>query len=74
MYDYQAMTPEELSISQGQVLAVFRTHDDGWWEAVGFGMDGKERIGLFPSNFCKKMHISKEQHAESDQKPHQHHD
>ena len=67
MYDYKATTPEELTIVQGQVLAVFRTHDDGWWEAVGFGLDGKERIGLFPSNFCKKIHLGKDPQVATEQ-------
>lgn len=61
LYDYEASAPEELSIFQGQLLAVFNTHEDGWWEAVGFGVDGKERLGLFPSNFCKKVQLNENQ-------------
>ncbi|KAL9048419.1 MAG: hypothetical protein Q9162_007737 [Coniocarpon cinnabarinum] len=33
MYMYQAAIPEELSFAKGDVLAVLRHQDDGWWEA-----------------------------------------
>ncbi|KAL1456307.1 hypothetical protein WDU94_001049 [Cyamophila willieti] len=49
LYDYEATCPEELNLSEGQVLKILRkiVHDDvddGWWE----GQLGDE-IGLFPS-------------------------
>ena len=55
LYDYHSAAQEELTIFRGQILAVFNIHDDGWWEAVGFGEDGQQRIGLFPSNFCERL-------------------
>ncbi|KAH0541402.1 hypothetical protein FGG08_004092 [Glutinoglossum americanum] len=33
MYMYQAAIPEELSFAKGDILAVSRLQDDGWWEA-----------------------------------------
>ena len=32
MYDYTANFPEEMSFRAGDVIAVFRTQDDGWWD------------------------------------------
>ena len=55
LYDYKAQAPEELDITQGQVLSVFKTHDDGWWEAIGLDESGKRRKGLFPSNFTEMI-------------------
>lgn len=49
MYMYQAAIPEELSFAKGDVLAVLRLQDDGWWEAEVAGKDG--RRGLVPSNY-----------------------
>ncbi|KAM0271102.1 hypothetical protein ACHAQH_009224 [Verticillium albo-atrum] len=33
MYMYQAAIPEELGFSKGDMMAVLRHQDDGWWEA-----------------------------------------
>ncbi|OAA79345.1 SH3 domain protein [Akanthomyces lecanii RCEF 1005] len=33
LYMYQAAIPEELGFAKGDVLAVLRHQDDGWWEA-----------------------------------------
>uniref|UniRef100_A0A8D8YCV8 F-BAR and double SH3 domains protein 2 n=1 Tax=Cacopsylla melanoneura TaxID=428564 RepID=A0A8D8YCV8_9HEMI len=49
LYDYEATCPEELNLTEGQVLKILRkiVHDDvddGWWE----GQLG-DQIGLFPS-------------------------
>ena len=33
MYSYSAAIPQELSFSKGDVLAILRLQDDGWWEA-----------------------------------------
>lgn len=49
MYTYQAAIPEELSFAKGDVLAVLRLQDDGWWEAEGTGKKGAR--GLVPSNY-----------------------
>lgn len=51
MYMYQAAIPEELSFGKGDVLAVLRLQDDGWWEAEVVGKNG--RPGLVPSNYLK---------------------
>ncbi|WPG99370.1 septation protein imp2 [Acrodontium crateriforme] len=51
MYMYQAAIAEELSFAKGDVLAVLRHQDDGWWEAEVVGKN--ERPGLVPSNYLK---------------------
>ena len=33
MYSYAAQIPEELGFQKGDILAVLRLQDDGWWEA-----------------------------------------
>ena len=52
MYMYQAAIPEERSFSKGDILAVLRLQDDGWWEAEVVGRNGG-RPGLVPSNYLK---------------------
>ncbi|CAG0891290.1 unnamed protein product [Darwinula stevensoni] len=49
IFDYEALTPEELSFYDGQIIRILdrRPHkdmDDGWWKGE---LDGEE--GLFPS-------------------------
>ncbi|KAE8444227.1 hypothetical protein EG329_000727 [Mollisiaceae sp. DMI_Dod_QoI] len=51
MYMYQAAIPEELSFAKGDILAVLRLQDDGWWEAEVTGKNG--RPGLVPSNYLQ---------------------
>ena len=51
MYMYAAAIPEELSFGKGDVLAVLRHQDDGWWEAEVCGKSGQ--AGLVPSNYLK---------------------
>ncbi|CCU81918.1 putative proline-serine-threonine phosphatase-interacting protein 2 [Blumeria hordei DH14] len=51
LYMYQAVIPEELSFSKGDVLAILRYQDDGWWEAEVAGKN--ERPGLVPSNYLQ---------------------
>lgn len=51
LYMYQAAIPEELSFGKGEVLAVLRLQDDGWWEAEVAGKNG--RPGLVPSNYLQ---------------------
>lgn len=52
LYMYQAQIPEELGFAKGDVLAVIRHQDDGWWEAevTGKPTSGK---GLVPSNYLQ---------------------
>jgi SH3 domain len=52
LYMYQAAIPEELSFAKGDILAVLRTQDDGWWEAEIAGKVG--RPGLVPSNYLQR--------------------
>ncbi|KAF2280316.1 uncharacterized protein EI97DRAFT_118930 [Westerdykella ornata] len=51
MYTYAAQIPEELSFTKGDILAVLRLQDDGWWEAEVVGKNG--RPGLVPSNYLQ---------------------
>ena len=53
LYLYRAAIPEELSFGKGDVLAVLRFQDDGWWEAEVTGKSG--RPGLVPSNYLQPM-------------------
>ncbi|KAH0563378.1 hypothetical protein GP486_002052 [Trichoglossum hirsutum] len=51
MYMYQAAIPEELSFAKGDILAILRLQDDGWWEAEIVGK--RTRPGLVPSNYLQ---------------------
>ncbi|KAG8525923.1 uncharacterized protein KY384_000685 [Bacidia gigantensis] len=51
LYMYRAAIPEELSFGKGDMLAVTRYQDDGWWEAAVSGKNG--RPGLVPSNYLQ---------------------
>ncbi|EFW99343.1 cell division control protein [Grosmannia clavigera kw1407] len=51
LYMYQAAIPEELGFGKGDVLAVLRHQDDGWWEATVHG--GSGQVGLVPSNYLQ---------------------
>ncbi|KAJ9258553.1 hypothetical protein DTO195F2_5206 [Paecilomyces variotii] len=53
MYSYSAAIPEELGFSKGDILAVIRMQDDGWWEAEVTGSRG--RPGLVPSNYLQNI-------------------
>lgn len=53
LYMYHAAIPEELSFAKGDVLAVLRLQDDGWWEAEVTGKKG--RPGLVPSNYLQQF-------------------
>lgn len=50
MYLYNAQIPEEMGFAKGDLLAVLRLQDDGWWEAEVVGKSGR---GLVPSNYLK---------------------
>ncbi|KAK5954259.1 formin-binding protein [Knufia fluminis] len=58
MYSYSAAIPEELTFNKGDILAVLRLQDDGWWEAEvhqsvkGGGGGG---VGLVPSNYLQRI-------------------
>lgn len=51
MYMYAAAIAEELTFAKGDVLAVTRHQDDGWWEAEVCSKPGV--VGLVPSNYLK---------------------
>ncbi|OGE53213.1 hypothetical protein PENARI_c008G07443 [Penicillium arizonense] len=51
MYTYNAAIPEELGFGKGDVLAVLRLQDDGWWEAEVTNARGHP--GLVPSNYLQ---------------------
>ena len=51
MYMYQAQIAEELGFAKGDMLAVLRHQDDGWWEATVQGGNGE--VGLVPSNYLQ---------------------
>ncbi|KAK3682507.1 hypothetical protein B0T22DRAFT_286105 [Podospora appendiculata] len=53
MYMYQAAIPEELGFSKGDLMAVLRHQDDGWWEATVHGGNGQ--VGLVPSNYLQAI-------------------
>ncbi|KAI3392005.1 hypothetical protein diail_6358 [Diaporthe ilicicola] len=53
MYVYQAAIPEELGFNKGDILAVLRHQDDGWWEAEVHGANGQS--GLVPSNYLQTI-------------------
>lgn len=53
MYLYRAAIPEELTFAKGDILAVTRFQDDGWWEAEVSGKNS--RPGLVPSNYLQPM-------------------
>jgi hypothetical protein len=52
MYSYTAAIPEELGFTKGDVLAVLRHQDDGWWEAEITGQGTPP--GLVPSNYLSR--------------------
>ncbi|PGH17813.1 hypothetical protein AJ79_00954 [Helicocarpus griseus UAMH5409] len=52
MYSYTAAIPEELGFTKGDILAVLRHQDDGWWEAEVTGPQ-RSRPGLVPSNYLQ---------------------
>lgn len=57
MYSYTAAIPEELTFSKGDILAVLRLQDDGWWEAeVRESTKGTRcgGVGLVPSNYLQR--------------------
>ena len=52
MYDYKATIDEEFDFTNGDVIAVTSTPEDGWW--TGMLLDDTRRVPgrtVFPSNF-----------------------
>ncbi|KAJ3390271.1 hypothetical protein HDU92_000596 [Lobulomyces angularis] len=50
MYDYQAAEPNEISLTEGELLRDIAVLDDDWWQ--GTNRDGI--IGLFPSSYVER--------------------
>ncbi len=40
LYDYEAKSPQELSIKVGDVFNVLTQHESGWWVIEGNGKKG----------------------------------
>ena len=51
LYTYRAAIPVELSFTKGDLLAILRHQEDGWWEAEVVGKTS--RPGLVPSNYLQ---------------------
>jgi hypothetical protein len=56
LYDYQATTEEEFSFTAGDIMAVWETNPDGWWQGELLD-DVRRRAGAntFPSNFVSLL-------------------
>ena len=55
LYSYTPAIPEELGFAKGDILAVLRLQDDGWWEAeISKGRSNIGRMGLVPSNYLQR--------------------
>ncbi len=50
LYDFEATIPEQLSIKEGETLAILKKDDSGWWTCR---QGSKE--GIAPSNFLKEL-------------------
>ncbi|TMS01766.1 Abl interactor 1 [Larimichthys crocea] len=48
LYDYEASKPDDLSLTEGDVIYLTRRHDDGWCEGV---LNGNS--GFFPENYVQ---------------------
>jgi len=56
LYDYGATTDEEFGFTAGDVIAVWETNPDGWWQGELLD-DARRRAGAntFPSNFVSLL-------------------
>ncbi|XP_008414688.1 ABI family, member 3a isoform X2 [Poecilia reticulata] len=48
LYTYEASKPDDLPLTEGDIVYVMRRHDDGWCEGVCNG-----REGFFPKNYVQ---------------------
>ena len=50
LYDYTPVQPDELSLTEGDVVYVVRKNEDDWW----VGVVG-DRHGLFPGTYVQEQ-------------------
>lgn len=48
LYSYEASKPDDLSLTEGDIILLTHRHDDGWCEGV---LNGKH--GFFPENYVQ---------------------
>ncbi|XP_030590773.1 ABI family, member 3a isoform X1 [Archocentrus centrarchus] len=48
LYSYEAVKPDELSFTEGDIIYLTQRHDDGWFEGI---LNGKQ--GFFPENYVE---------------------
>ncbi len=48
LYSYKASKPDDLSLTEGDIIYLMHRHDDGWWEGV---LNGNR--GFFPENYVQ---------------------
>lgn len=48
LYDYEATRPDDLSMTEGDVICLIHRHGDGWCEGILHG-----NRGFFPENYVQ---------------------
>ena len=59
LYDYIAQSEVEISLKEGDQMAVISIQPNGWW--VGCSVTSKV-AGFFPSNYCNTKLVSELEH------------
>ena len=52
---YEATTPEQLSLSRGQLIIIRKKTDSGWWEGELQAKGRKKQVGWFPATYVKVL-------------------
>ncbi|GAB0098546.1 intersectin-1 [Sergentomyia squamirostris] len=52
---YEATTPEQLSLSRGQLIMIRKKTDTGWWEGELQAKGRRRQIGWFPATYVKVL-------------------
>ncbi|XP_058804871.1 intersectin-1 isoform X2 [Phymastichus coffea] len=55
---YKATSIEQLDLSKGQLIAVRRKHESGWWEGELQARGKKKQVGWFPASYVKLLQSS----------------